>query len=95
MSLEQSEVEKIAHLARIAMDERHGAELARDLSNILDFVEQMAAVDTQGVIPMAHPLHMTQRLRADIVTEADQRDLFQTLAPESEAGLYLVPRVIE
>ncbi len=95
MSLEQHEVEKIAHLARIAIDEQDKAALAKDLSGILDFVEQMSAVDTKDLLPMAHPLHMVQRLRDDEVTEPNERELFQSIAPNKEAGLYLVPKVIE
>jgi aspartyl-tRNA(Asn)/glutamyl-tRNA(Gln) amidotransferase subunit C len=95
MSLEKSDVEKIAHLARLAVSDDELDSVATDLSRILDLVEQMNAVDTTGVIPMAHPLHMAQRLRGDAVTEPDQRKLFQSVAPETEAGLYLVPKVIE
>lgn len=95
MSLEKSDVEKIAHLARLAVSEDELDSVASDLSNILDLVEQMNAVDTADVEPMAHPLHMLQRLREDVVTEMDQRDLFQSIAPETENGLYLVPKVIE
>jgi aspartyl-tRNA(Asn)/glutamyl-tRNA(Gln) amidotransferase subunit C len=95
MSLERKDVEKIAHLARIAVEEAQLDPLAGDLSNILDLVEQMNAVDTQGVTPMAHPLHMSQRLRADAVSESDEREKFQSIAPLTEAGLYLVPRVVE
>jgi aspartyl-tRNA(Asn)/glutamyl-tRNA(Gln) amidotransferase subunit C len=95
MSLEKSEVEKIAHLARLAVSDGELDAVATDLSRILDLVEQMGAVDTAGVVPMAHPLHMAQRLREDGVTEPDQRELFQSVAPETEAGLYLVPKVIE
>ncbi|MEW7977589.1 MAG: Asp-tRNA(Asn)/Glu-tRNA(Gln) amidotransferase subunit GatC [Candidatus Sedimenticola endophacoides] len=95
MSLERADVEKIAHLARIAVDEEELDAVAGGLSNILDLVEQMKAVDTRGVEPMAHPLHMVQRLREDRVTESDQRERFQAVAPQTEAGLYLVPKVIE
>ncbi len=95
MSLEKSDVEKIAHLARLAVSEDELDSVASDLSNILDLVGQMNAVDTAGVAPMAHPLHMLQRLREDVVTETDQRDLFQSIAPETENGLYLVPKVLE
>jgi len=95
MSLERADVEKIAHLARIAVEEAQLDGVARDLSNILDLVEQMNAVDTQGVTPMAHPLHMSQRLRRDEVSEVDQREKFQSIAPLADAGLYLVPRVVE
>ncbi len=95
MSLERSDVEKIAHLARIAIDEDKVESYAADLSKILGLVAQMDAVDTEGVVPMAHPLHMSQRLRADKVTESDNREKFQRIAPQTEAGLYLVPKVIE
>jgi aspartyl-tRNA(Asn)/glutamyl-tRNA(Gln) amidotransferase subunit C len=71
------------------------AAYARNLSSILDLVAQMNAVDTRGVQPLAHPLAMTQRLRPDEATEPDQRALFQSIAPQVEAGLYLVPKVIE
>jgi aspartyl-tRNA(Asn)/glutamyl-tRNA(Gln) amidotransferase subunit C len=95
MLLERAEVEKIAHLARIAIDEGQLASVGRDLSNILDLVAQMNAVDTAAVAPMAHPLDMAQRLRPDTVTETDRRERFQAIAPATEAGLYLVPKVIE
>lgn len=95
MSLERADVERIAHLARIALDGDEAAALSGDLSGILRFVAQMDGVDTRGIAPMAHPLRMAQRLRADRVTEQDQRALFQSLAPEAECGLYLVPKVIE
>ena len=95
MSLDRADVEKIAHLARLAIDEGEVERYARDLSSILDLVEQMNAADTQGVTPLAHPLHMAQRLRRDEVTEADQREKFQRIAPLTEDGLYLVPKVIE
>jgi aspartyl-tRNA(Asn)/glutamyl-tRNA(Gln) amidotransferase subunit C len=95
MSLDRSEVEKIAHLARLAVSEAEAESLSRDLSNILDFVAQMDAVDTSGVLPMAHPLGMAQRLRKDEVTETDRREAFQSVAPATEDGLYLVPKVIE
>jgi len=95
MSLERSDVEKIAHLARLAVSEEELDAVTSDLSNILHLVAQMEATDTTGVEPMAHPLHMTQRLRADEVSETDQREKFQAIAPLTEDGLYLVPRVIE
>ncbi len=95
MSLERSDVEKIAHLARLEVAESEVPEYARNLSNILDLVAQMDAVDTDGVVPMAHPLDAVQRLRTDEVTEINQRKAFQALAPAIENGLYLVPKVIE
>ena len=95
MSLERSDVEKIAHLARLAVSSDELDSVAGDLSTILQLMEQMNAVNTDGVIPMAHPLHMAQRLRPDEVSETDERDHFQSIAPATENGLYLVPRVIE
>lgn len=95
MSLEPTQVKEIAHLARLAIDEHDIPSYAKNLSEILAFVEQMNAVETDGVAPMAHPLDMTQRLRPDQVTESDQRERFQAIAPATEAGLYLVPKVIE
>ena len=95
MSLKRADVEKIAHLGRLAVSDDELDSVASDLSNILDLVEQMNAVGTEGVVPMAHPLHMVQRLREDVVTETNQRDNFQSVAPLTEGGLYLVPKVIE
>lgn len=95
MSLDAPAVAHIAHLARLGIDEAAVPEHARNLSEILEFVEQLSSVDTDGVAPLAHPLDTTQRLRADEVTEPDQRERFQAIAPATEAGLYLVPRVIE
>ena len=95
MPLSTAEVNKIAWLGRLAIDPDKVDAYARDLSGILDFVEQMSAVDTSAVSPMAHPMDQAQRLRADAVTESDQRSLFQAHAPLVEAGLYLVPKVIE
>ncbi|MEW5755639.1 MAG: Asp-tRNA(Asn)/Glu-tRNA(Gln) amidotransferase subunit GatC [Pseudomonadota bacterium] len=95
MSLDKTDVEKIAHLARLAIDEGDVARYAQNLSSILALVEQMSAIDTTGIEPMAHPLDVAQRLRADEVTETDQREQFQRIAPLVEDGLYLVPKVIE
>ena len=95
MSLDRSDIEKIAHLARLAIAPEQTERYAADLSNILDLVAQMDALDTAGVEPMAHPLQMVQRLRPDQATEPDQRALFQSNAPLTDGGLYLVPRVIE
>jgi aspartyl-tRNA(Asn)/glutamyl-tRNA(Gln) amidotransferase subunit C len=95
MALDSSEVEKIAHLARLAVAAEDTEALGRELSGILDLVVQMNAIDTSEVAPMAHPLDMTQRLRTDEVTEENRREDFQEIAPLTEAGLYLVPRVIE
>ncbi len=95
MSIEQDEIEKIAALARIRVGEEQMGDLSRRLSEILDMVEQLQAVDTSGVEPMAHPLDATATLRADAVTETDRRAEFQAIAPAVEDGLYLVPKVIE
>lgn len=95
MSLDADEVKKIAHLARLAISDDDVPEYARNLSGILDLVEQMSAVDTTGVTPMAHPQDAVQRLRADVVTETNQREHFQQIAPAVENGLFLVPKVIE
>jgi len=95
VSLPKTEVHKIAHLARLRLSEEEVSRYARDLSSILDLVQALRAVDTTGVLPMAHPLDATQRLRDDQVTETDARDRLQRNAPRVEAGLYLVPRVVE
>lgn len=95
MAIGAAEVAQIAQLARLAVEAPQAERYARDLSDILAFVEQLSAVDTEGVSPMAHPLDMAQRLRPDEVTETDQRSRFQAIAPAVEDGLYLVPRVIE
>jgi aspartyl-tRNA(Asn)/glutamyl-tRNA(Gln) amidotransferase subunit C len=95
MSLERADVQKIAHLARLAVSDAEADALVKDLSNILDLVAQMDAVDTADVAPMAHPMDMAQRLRPDEVTEQNQREEFQAHAPAVENGLFLVPKVIE
>lgn len=95
MALAAEDVEKIAHLARLGINSDDIPEYARNLSDILAFVEQLNSVNTTGVEPLAHPLEATQRLRADEVTETNNRDNFQQVAPQTESGLYLVPQVIE
>lgn len=95
MSLNREDVQRIAHLARLGISEGDVPGYATELSKILDLVAQLQDADTAGVEPMAHPLHAEQRLRVDEVTETDQRDKFQAIAPATEAGLYLVPKVIE
>ena len=95
MALDPSDIEKIAHLARLQIDEAKIRDYATDLSNILDFVGQLQTVDTENITPMAHPLDATQTLRPDAVTEKDQREVFQKIAAATEDGLYLVPKVIE
>ncbi len=95
MSLSREDVQRIAHLARLAIDEADVPAYARDLNAILELVAQMQAVDTDSVTPMAHPQDLPQRLRPDEVTEENQREKFQALAPAVADGLYLVPKVIE
>ena len=95
MALDRTEVEKIAHLARLGLNEAEIPQTTATLNNILGLIDAMQAVDTRGIEPLAHPLGSTQRLRADMVTETNQRDAYQAVAPETEAGLYLVPKVIE
>lgn len=95
MSLSKEDVEKIAHLARIALTDEDIPAYASNLSNILGLVDQMEQVDTSGITPMAHPQALSARLRPDEVTASDQHELFQEHAPQVEAGLYLVPKVIE
>ena len=95
MSLTRKDVEKIAHLARLAVSEDDIPKYATNLSNILGLVAQMNAIDTAKIEPMAHPFDTSQRLRPDVVTEPNERVHFQQIAPQVEAGLYLVPKVIE
>ena len=95
MAIERTEVEKIAHLARLGLSEADLPRTTETLNNILGLIDRMQAVDTTGIEPLAHPLETTQRLRADEVTERNQRDAYQAIAPAVENGLYLVPRVIE
>ena len=95
MSLESTDVQKIANLARLALNEQDIPAYASDLSSILTLVEQLNQADTDDIEPMAHPLDVHQRLRVDEVLEENQRDKFQSIAPDVENGLYLVPKVIE
>jgi aspartyl-tRNA(Asn)/glutamyl-tRNA(Gln) amidotransferase subunit C len=95
MSLSLDDVKRIANLARIEVAEEEGNAILAQLTDIFSLIEQMQAVDTSAVSPMSHAQDVTQRLREDAVTETDQRELFQSIAPQVEAGLYLVPKVIE
>ncbi|VAW67487.1 Aspartyl-tRNA(Asn) amidotransferase subunit C @ Glutamyl-tRNA(Gln) amidotransferase subunit C [hydrothermal vent metagenome] len=95
MSLGPDDVKNIAHLARLEIEEKNIEGYTDNLSGILNLVEQMNAVDTENVKPMAHPMDVSQRLRADEVLEENQRETFQKIAPKTEDGLYLVPQVIE
>ena len=95
MLLTLVDVKRIAHLARIDVDEKEAEGLLTQLSGIFNLIEEMQAVNTTGVEPMSHAQDLVQRMRDDVVTETDQRELFQSIAPKVEAGLYLVPKVIE
>ena len=96
MSHSRQEVAKIAHLARLTLNEQAVSALSQDLEKILDLVAQINEINTDHIQPMAHPLeHLNQRLREDSVTEFPHREDFQAIAPAVDAGLYLVPKVIE
>ncbi|MCS5564770.1 MAG: Asp-tRNA(Asn)/Glu-tRNA(Gln) amidotransferase subunit GatC [Methylococcales bacterium] len=95
MDLSIEDVKKISALARIEIEQQDIDGYVRDLGGILGLVDQLNSAETDEVTPMAHPMDQVQRLRVDQVTEQDQRELFQSQAPQVEAGLYLVPKVIE
>jgi aspartyl-tRNA(Asn)/glutamyl-tRNA(Gln) amidotransferase subunit C len=95
MSLSVSDIRRIAQLARLSVTEAEIAAVQHELNGILALVEQLKAADTAGIEPMAHAQDVMLRLREDVVTEDDQHRLFQSIAPQVEADLYLVPRVIE
>lgn len=95
MSLDKKEINNIAWLARLAIDESDIPKYSHDLSSILGLVEKMESVDTTSIEPMAHPLELKARLRKDEVSETNQREEFQSIAPAVKDGLYLVPKVIE
>lgn len=95
MSLTLEQVQRIAHLARIEISDAEALSTQGHLNGIFQLIEQMQAVDTCGVEPMAHAQDFSQRLRPDAVVEVDRRPAYQAVAPETEAGLYLVPKVIE
>ena len=95
MSFSEADVKRVAHLARIEISDAEVAPVLAQLSNIFGLVEQMQAVNTDGIAPMAHAQDVYLRLREDKVTETDQHEAFQAVAPQVEAGLYLVPKVIE
>ncbi len=95
MSVTRSDIEKVAELARLRLEDDSVDEIVQSITNILALVDQMQAEDTENIEPMANPLDATQRLRADIVTEVNNREAFQAIAPKTEAGLYLVPKVID
>ena len=95
MSIDRSDIAKLSRLARIAITDEAADEAAKSISDVLALVDQLQAVNTEGVLPMAHPLDAVQRLRADVVTEPNERELFQSIAPATQDGLFLVPKVIE
>ena len=95
MSLSKDQVQHIATLARLKLADDEFDDVVAKLSRIVDFVDQLQAAPTDDVLPMAHPLDMAQRLRVDKVTETNERDAIQKNAPKTDAGYYLVPKVIE
>ncbi|MBU0751619.1 MAG: Asp-tRNA(Asn)/Glu-tRNA(Gln) amidotransferase subunit GatC [Gammaproteobacteria bacterium] len=95
MSLTLDDVRRIARLARLEISAAEADKTRDQLNGILSFIEQLQSVDTTGIEPMAHAVDVVQRLRPDVATEPDRRETFQAVAPETEAGLYLVPRVVE
>ena len=95
MAIDASEIQKVAHLARLSIDDCQVEATAGTISKILDLVDQMQSVNTDNIEPMAHPLDATQRLREDVVTEPNNREQLQSCAPAVEDGLFLVPKVIE
>ena len=95
MALDKAEVEKIAHLAQLHISEFETREVTTRITDILALIDQIKSVDTDAIEPLAHPLDLVQRLRADKITEENQRDKLQQLAPASEDGLYLVPKVLD
>lgn len=95
MTLTAEDVKKIAYLARLGIDQQDVESYAHDLSGMLELMTQMGQTNTDVVMPMAHPMDQVQRLRLDEVTETNNRDNFQAIAPQIEDGLYLVPKVIE
>ena len=95
MALERCDVEKLAHLARLGLDESQINSSTTSLNAVLDMINAMQAVDTENITPLANPLEFVQRLRPDTVTESNHRDDYQALAPAVENGLYLVPKVID
>jgi aspartyl-tRNA(Asn)/glutamyl-tRNA(Gln) amidotransferase subunit C len=93
--VDRSDIAKLAELARIEISDAAADKVAQSIGDVLALIDQLQAADTDGVAPMAHPLDAVQRLRADAVTETNQRESFQAIAPATADGLYLVPRVIE
>lgn len=95
MSFSQDDITKVAHLARIAISDEQSNHLSDDIRSILELIDKMKAVDTANIIPLAHPLEATQPLRDDEITETNQRERFQAIAPNVHSGLYIVPKVLD
>ncbi len=95
MKIDESVIANIALLAQLEVNSSNLQSSIESMSRILDLVDEMQGADTDGIEPLAHPLEATQRLRKDEISETDQRELFQSIAPKTEDGLYLVPKVIE
>ncbi len=95
MAIESSDIAKLAKLARIEINDAAAQEAAKSISDVLALVDQLQAINTDGVLPMAHPLDAVQKLRPDVISETNQREAFQSIAPATQDGLYLVPKVIE
>lgn len=95
MPLTAADVARIAHLARLELSAEEQGQVTERLNDILHLIDRLQAADTAGIAPLAHPLDATQPLREDVVTETDHREAYQAIAPATEAGLYLVPKVIE
>ncbi|MES2624930.1 MAG: Asp-tRNA(Asn)/Glu-tRNA(Gln) amidotransferase subunit GatC [Pseudomonadota bacterium] len=95
MAIELKDVENIAHLARLQLSQAEKQEAQNSINDILHMIDQMQAIDTTGVEPLAHAYESSQRLREDVVTEQDQREVLLAIAPSTERGLFLVPKVLE
>ena len=95
MDVTEEVVRNIAELVQLKVDDADIQQLAEGMQNILALADQMQAIDTDGIEPVSNPLDASQKLRPDAITEGNQRELFQSIAPATEAGLYLVPRVVE
>ena len=95
MALTLEDVKRVAHLARLAIDEAEARAVLSQINDVFKLIGEMQAVDTRGIEPMSHALDVVQRLREDSVTETDQRERYQAVAPAVEEGLYLVPKVVE
>jgi aspartyl-tRNA(Asn)/glutamyl-tRNA(Gln) amidotransferase subunit C len=95
MSLDEHTVRHMAKLARLGISESQIGQYQKEMAQILEFVDQLQSIDTSSVEPLAHPIEIRPNYRPDVVIEPEQRDHLQSVAPEIESGLYLVPRVVE